>query len=160
MLELTERGPEVIDRTPEGHRVFLRCEAEHKGQTGTFEVRDDAVVFVGDVALVIPWATVAHVANTTVKDTDAIPVLSRSQTGIALTDAAFEKMCDVDTAFGRATRLCGGLRPARNAVATTESALISRALCRPKPRRDKECLAQGKKWVPAVSRQQTPDGPQ
>src|SRR5262245_26246052 len=60
----------------------------------------------------------------------------------------------------RATRLCGWLRPARNAVATTESALISRALGRPKPRRDKECLAQVKKWVPAVSRPQTPDGPQ
>lgn len=34
---------------------------------------------------------------------------------------------------------------ARNAVATTESALISRALCRPMPRRDRECLAQGKR---------------
>jgi hypothetical protein len=74
MQALSENGPEVIDRTTEGHGVFLRCEVEHKGQSGRLEIRDDALVFVGEVALVIPWATVAHVANTTVKDADAIAI--------------------------------------------------------------------------------------
>ena len=46
----------------------------------------------------------------------------------------------------------------QRAIATSESAVIARALCRPRPRRDRECLAQGKRWARVAPGQQTPDG--
>jgi hypothetical protein len=74
MQALAQYGPEVIERTASGHEVFLRCQVEHKRQTGMLEVRDDGLTFVGEVALEIPWSTVVHVAKTTYNVFDAVAI--------------------------------------------------------------------------------------
>jgi hypothetical protein len=98
MQMLAAHGPEVIERTATGHTVFLRCQVEHKRQTGTLEVRNDGLTFVSEAALEIPWSTVVHVAKTRYNDGEAIAIQEgkrRTATKFVFFGRGSEYACEV-----------------------------------------------------------------